>query len=227
MFYILIFSCLILSCTSKKKERRIKVDNVVDYREVLFGVDDSLPLIKIDSRFSANQVEDKLVGVLKSDICNRRVDFNILLGDEKLSRFFIHKSCGGAIGCIFISSFNEVVLNRKGMVLFERELVNIHEIDSLFMNQYFKNKNKHNFFTNVDFQSHGGKIPEDSIIITLKQVQRGYLLIYDSLSREIYDRKIDRLNIEELDSLTKILPYSIQIGGFHSPPPPAPENYNL
>lgn len=225
--YLLIIVSFFFSCKTERKERRIKVNETVDYREVLFGVDDSLPLVEIDTRLSANQVGSEIEHFLKRDICGEKINFNISIKGERFNNFFIQKYCGGTIGCVFPRAYNEILVNRKGMAMLERKSVDIQEIDSLFMNSYFKEKDKGNFFTIIDFQSYQEKISEDSLIKVLKQVRRGYLLIYDSLSRESFDKKVDQLNIKELGSLRKMLPYNIQLGRTYSlpPPPPAPENY--
>jgi hypothetical protein len=234
MFYILILSCLILSCTSKKKERRIKVDEVVDYREVLFGVDDSLLFVEINFKYSAKSTADLIELKNKIKICGSDFFFKIKEFDSSYHSVCVHKICKVPYStfCGIRPGF-VLRINRKGQLLYEQEPTDsMLQLDSLvfysfFNERYYELKDQ---FVIIDWINYGfeDSIPKSAFYDALSQIDNGYLLIYDSLSRKIFNNTLHNLKKSELDSLTKVLPYKVQIGRVASPlppPPPPPESY--
>jgi len=55
LFILLLF---FISCKQEASKRRIETDETIDYKEVLFGVEDSLKVYEVNFRLQAKQMVD-------------------------------------------------------------------------------------------------------------------------------------------------------------------------
>lgn len=228
ILYILLIFNFCYGCSPKKKERRIKLDEVVDYREVLFGVDDSLPLVAIDFRYSARDLANQVEKVVGESICEKYFYFKVQDYDYIEYKVCVHKECKKREYPVCgIRMKIDLVISRRGNYLFERMILDsINDMDSMIFNEFFNPMNypMYNNYVELDWSTYGldDSIPSEAFYKALKEVEKGYLLVYDSLSRQCFDQQLSNLYRNELDSLKNILPFKIQIGAINLPPPTPP-----
>lgn len=227
-YFAVILSFLLFSCSYKPKERRVAFDEVVDYREVLFEVEDSLELVAIDFGYSARDVANQVEKVVGGSICEK--DFYFKVQDNKSieHKVCVHKECKvRKYPFCGIRMKIDIAISRRGDYLFERMVLDsVNDMDSLVFNEIFNPMNypMSNNFVEVDWYSFGlnDSIPIEAFYNALNEIENGYLLVYDSLSRQYFNKQLSNLDRNELDSLKHILPFKIQIGATHVPPPPPP-----
>lgn len=232
---ILLTFSLFYSCKTEKKERRIKVDDVVDYREVLFGVEDSLKLIAIDFRNSASDVANQVEKVVEDSICEKDFYFKVKDNKNIEHKVCVHKECKDRkYRFCGVRMKIDIAISRKGMYFFERMLLDsVEDLDSMVVNEFFNPMNHPmcDNYVEVNWHAFGldDSIPSEMFYNVLNKIENGYLLVYDSLSRQYFNQQLSNLDRNELDSLKNSLPFKIQIGAINvplPPPPPFSNDYN-
>ncbi|MCT4582192.1 MAG: hypothetical protein N4A35_12340 [Flavobacteriales bacterium] len=226
-FYILI---ICYGCNSPQINRSIDTDNVLDYKDVLFKIQDSLPLIDLKFSQSSREVKHQLEKKINQRICLSDFYFRITDNNQLIHKLCVTGYCPeNYIPCTYPKAIIEIVINRKGMYLFEREtLEDIEKLDSLIFFEFFQKYNQplRTTFVQVDwsFNKAVETLPKGAFYKALNKIENGYLLVYDSLSRKSFNKQLHNLNINELDSLQSILPFKINVGGiYYSIPPPPPQ----
>lgn len=222
---------LFIGCKPKESDRRIELNEVVDYREVLFGVEDSLKLVSINFKLSARDVSDQVEKVVNNNICGSDFVFKVEDFDVNKHKVQVHKICKIPFNyfCGPKPGF-ELRINWSGQYLFEREILESNKsLDSLIFNSLINEKyyDLNEQFVIVDWVNYDSLssdlcIPEISFYNALNEIEKGYLLTYDSLSRQYFKKQLSNLDRKELDSLKKVLPFKVQIGEISVPLPPPP-----
>lgn len=202
---LLMSSTFFFSCKTEKNKRRIKVDEVVDYREVLFGVDDSLPIFSLSTK-------RQLLDSLKSNNYwfddSLYVDykwFNLKLNSKILR-----------VGAFQEPTFPytkpwdviEVIVNRKNQLLFERELESINAIDSLLFEKLKSYKTYKYDYLIFQWDERSDLHMIDKVF---KKLENGYTLFYDSIAKGKYGKELHFLDIKELIELKNNNPLKIII----------------
>lgn len=204
-YFVVVFSLLLFSCNSKPKERRIAFDEVVDYRKVLFEGSDRLPSFKLskkqtilDSLKANNYWFDESHGkVFKW--------FNLELNKKKIRvGAYKHYPPPGT----YPRDVIEVVVNRKNMLLFERELVELDEFDSLLYKHLNTDEFKHSEY--LIFQWDEGSFLQ-TIDSVFNEIEQGYILFYDSIARHDYKAPIHNLSVNQLQNIQKKYPFDVVI----------------
>ena len=189
LIYILLMLNLFYSCKTTKEERRIVVDDMVDYREVLFGVDDSLPIFKLDTMCSANELAHSVKAFFSKDTINERIDFGLTISPNKNIKVGVFNEFyswyPGYYGYYFKVDLQQV---SKGFTYNSCSLGQQLIIDSLVFYSIINEKqsfdkivkfNWNNYFEEVHFI-------KDSLVHVFTEIENGYLLAYDSLSKRIF-----------------------------------------
>lgn len=205
LFQLFILTLLIVSCSSRQKERRIVVDDVVDYREVLFEVDDSLPMFKLSTK-------RQLLDTLKAnnywfdESCGREFKwFNLKLNSKKLKVVaYKHYPPPGT----YPREVIEVVVNRKGQLLFERTLISIDDLGSLLYTQLMITEFKFHEYLIFQWDERSSLQVIDSVF---NEIENGYTLFYDSIARNKYKSAIHNLKLEQLNEMKMHYPFKVVV----------------
>lgn len=203
--YILLIFSFCYGCSSKKKERRIKLDEVIDYREVLFEGNDTLVNLSLDKK-------QNLIESMKSkkywfdESYGREYKwFNLGLKSRKLKvGAYKYKPFPGVCPRGVI----EVIVNRKNMLLFEKDLIESKGLDSLLFFKLKQSSFKRSEYLFFQWDENSDLRVIDSVF---GYIERGYLLFYDFLAKSRYNKSIHNLDIKELKIIKEKYPFKVVI----------------
>lgn len=194
---------------------------------------DSLPKFNL----KLNQPEDSLAKDVerffyKSDICDKDINFGLILENKEIVNVHIFKQCDK----LLISNRNRIsiLLNHKGQLLLEEDITSIDSIPSKILKQFindysgyekhyspYQNLSSQSFFVNWRLLT-----PRDSIEKVLLKTQEGFIKIYDEIARKRYNKNLCELNEKELLELKNGFDCNLILDFFSlpfpTPPPPPP-----
>lgn len=207
LFYIIILLFSVLfNCSPKKKERRIKVDNVVDYREVLFGSSDSLPVFELSNK-------KQLLESLKANDYwfddNLAVEykwFNLQLNSRVLKVGAFKES--SIPGTMKINNVIEVIVSKKNQLFFERKLEPVNHLDTLLFKELISFK-----YNKYDYLIFQWDERSDLTVIdkVFNEIETGYTLFYDSIAKNKYNSELHNLGLEDLLEMKEYYPFKVVV----------------
>ena len=220
-----IFSLFLFGCTNKPKERRIELDEVVDYREILFGVQDSLLTIVPDLKKSSYDIGYKLLEALKVDSIENSVDFNLSINGNKYPvrmssinrKYFEKYNCELCYNKVYLFSnfewVNEGIIHKQTIDDFDFYLaLNVCLKDSI-----------HEYITlDWSIDKPGEENLNLNIVNLFEGAKLAYLLTYQRLSNKMFNKDLSMLSINELNQVKNKYSYKINIGVVKPVPPPLP-----
>lgn len=205
LFQIFVLIILIASCSPKKKERRIKEGAVVDYRQVLFEGDDSFPFFELSTK---RQLIDslKLKDYWFDESYGKEYKwFNLKLSSKKIKvAAYKHYPPPGT----YPREVIEIVINRKDLLLFERDLTEIENIGSLLYLELKQTDVKRNEYLVFEWGECSSLQVVDSVF---SEIKNGYTLFYDSIARNKYKSSIHNLRLGQLNEIKKDYPFKVVI----------------
>lgn len=221
--YILIILILFLRCTPKESDRRIALNEVVDYREVLFGVEDSLLTIVPDLKKSSYDIGYKLLEALNVDSIENSIDFYLSINGDKFplrmssfnGGYFEKYNCEHCYNKVYLfSNFDGVYQER----ILEQT---IDDLDFYLAINTCLNDSIHEYIT-IDWSIN--KPEEENLSLNIfnlfKNSKLAYLLVYQRMSNKLFNKDLSMLNINELNQIKNKYPYKINIGLVKPIPPP-------
>lgn len=165
----------------------------------------------------------------KSDICDRDINFGLILENKEIVNVHIFKQCNLNL---LMSSRNRIsiYLNHKGQLLLDEDITSIDSIPNKilkqFINDYSEYEKKYSPYQNLRRQSFFVNwrllTPKDSIEKVLLKTQEGFVKIYDEISRKRVNTSLCNLNMNELNKLKKEFNCHLVLDFYPIPLPPLP-----
>lgn len=222
ILYFFVVLITLVSCSTETKNEIVNTENqnsICDNETSLFSISDTTKIIEINYSDDREVILDSIENKFNYDICEKRINFGLLLKNNDTINLQIRKEC--AIGYIKSGPKAFILITNVGDILFDNYK---NPIDSV------KNLIKESLLYRDDFSMPEIAIqwkpeaPIDSIEKVLLNIEKGYMIAYNSLSNSMFRKTICELNKSQFDSLENILPFNILI--YLPKPPPKPIEFN-
>lgn len=204
-YLIILTLFLIVACTQNKVERKIDVGSIIEYREVLFDINDSLPTFLLNKKRI-------LIDSLKAnshwfdDSYNIKYNwFRLKLNDRFLK---VGANKFNPPPGVFPRDVIEVVVNNKNMLFFERNLLKVNELDSLLFKELKNTGFRHHEHLIFQWNEESNLEVIDDVF---KEIENGYTLFYDSISRQNHGLPIHNLDLKQLQEIKTEYPFKVVI----------------
>lgn len=205
-YLIILTLFLIVACTQNKVERKIDVGSIIEYREVLFDINDSLPTFLLNKKRI-------LIDSLKAnrywfdDSYNIKYNwFRLKLNDRFLK---VGANKFNPPPGVFPRDVIPLVVNRNNQFMLSMSHIDsIGKIDSALYREL--NKSDFKFLEHLIFQW-----DEESNLEVIddvfKEIENGYTLFYDSISRQNHGLPIHNLDLKQLQEIKTEYPFKVVI----------------
>ncbi|WP_298518192.1 hypothetical protein [uncultured Kordia sp.] len=218
-----LFGFLFTACNQTQVKSEVHQSKYCTNQMSLFSVPDSLKKITIDYQLEAKPLLKSIEEKLDTNVCGELVGFGLILENEDVVKVKYRKMCDdGMISCYLGRKEANVILNLKGLLLIEHEIVPMDSVKFWMRKNFLKKKVIKYKRTSVLWDV---ETPKDSIEKAFAAIRDGYLLVYENLAQELFSKKICELKTSEIDTLKKRLPFTVELDLKRTillPPPPPP-----
>jgi hypothetical protein len=195
---------LLFSCSKEKNTTSRYCENEIQ----LFSVADTIPVLQLNYHHPESQILDSIEQALKQDLCFNKVDFGLSLDDGNVISVYVLKEYPtNVIVCYISHPKARILLNKYGDLMLNNNIVLIDSVP-YFLREAFINNT---YDLEETFIKWTEETPRDSIEKTFKNIIAGYLLLYDSMALETFNKKTCSLTPEELNQLKKDFPFIVKL----------------
>lgn len=193
----------------------------------IFAFDDQIKLIGINYNEPKEKILDFVEQKFEEDLCWKKVYFGLKLKSGNMIKVSLLKECKDDV----IRNFGlrpgvKILLNQRGKLMIENEVIPIDSV-KFWISAHYPNDDENDLQEiAIDWSI---ETPADSIEKALVNIEAGYFLVYQSLSKKKFEKGFCDLNNEELIDLRKELPFEIKLDLANRtiPPPPPPNEQAL
>ena len=204
-YFLLAIFLFLFSCNKEKNTTSLFCKNEIQ----LFSVNDTIPILKLNYHHSENQMLDSIEKELKQDLCFNKIDFGLPLDNRNIVSVYVIKECPkNMIVCYLSHPKARILLNKYGDLMLNNNIIPIDSIQYQIQ-EIFLNDNTYDL--EETFIKWTEETPRDSIEKTFENIIAGYLLVYDSIALETFNKKTCSLTQEELNQLKKDLAFSVKL----------------
>lgn len=226
----IILAFLILGCKAQPKEDRVEEVKVVDYREILFGVEDSLLTITPDFKKSSSNIGIQLLDTLKVDSLYQ-VKFNLDIGNGKLIPAYIESfknkknyqfTCEHCKNKFYLmGSFYYSVhfdryfdMSKRGKESIDVEIFNM-------INSLVPDTIQQHLVLDWSIVDSTVENINNNITFLLESLEPAYYLFYERIALKRYNKPLHELEEELLYDLKSEFPYRVKLCVILPIPPPS------
>lgn len=226
--WYMILALLMLGCKAQPKEDRVEEVKVVDYREILFGVEDSLLTITPDFKKSSSNIGIQLLDTLKVDSLYQ-VKFNLDVGNGKLIPAYIESfknkknyqfTCEHCKSKFYLASDFEYVHENTLSTLKESDLGFDLSLIFFMLNKLEKDPNHRYLTLDWDIVNSSEENINSNITFLLESLEPAYYLFYERIALKRYNKPLHELEEELLYDLKSEFPYRVKLCVILPIPPP-------